>query len=320
MILGVGCAILLVGYIQESTKYEKLQVENKQIINSLQSCQNSLQSSQSSLKTCSNQKVQFQQSNEQLSASLQSTRTSLQSCQNSLQSSQTSLQSSQQSIKECNNLFESLKQESTIDHFVPSICNNKKVIMSRVSSVHYIQYKSKDHPKGIYKEKGVTYSSEIAANNVKNYITNDDSQIKNIANYIISACNSKTAEQKANTILEFVHSIPYEKDTDVYAKYPIETLAESSGDCEDLSILAATLMKSVGLDVILFDFPGHIAVGVALPKQPSAYGNIGSVKHNGKTYYYCETTGTTWPHKPASWKVGQMPEEYNGKSVTILEI
>ncbi|MDI7278270.1 MAG: hypothetical protein QME94_20010, partial [Anaerolineae bacterium] len=48
-----------------------------------------------------------------------------------------------------------------------------------------------------------------------------------------------------------------------YPKYPIESLMEEKGDCEDHAILMAALLKRMGYDVALLLCPGHAAVGVA---------------------------------------------------------
>lgn len=46
-----------------------------------------------------------------------------------------------------------------------------------------------------------------------------------------------------------------------YPKYPIETLVEKRGDCEDRAILAAALLKRMGYEVALLVLPTHVAQG-----------------------------------------------------------
>jgi hypothetical protein len=48
-----------------------------------------------------------------------------------------------------------------------------------------------------------------------------------------------------------------------YPKYPLETLVEKKGDCEDQSILAAALLAAMGYEVALLILPIHVALGVA---------------------------------------------------------
>ncbi|MBN1166975.1 MAG: tetratricopeptide repeat protein, partial [Methanospirillaceae archaeon] len=45
-------------------------------------------------------------------------------------------------------------------------------------------------------------------------------------------------------------------------RFPVETLAESAGDCDDKSILLAALLLYHGCDTAIIEFPGHVAVGV----------------------------------------------------------
>ncbi|MCW3984749.1 MAG: hypothetical protein NWE96_12295 [Candidatus Bathyarchaeota archaeon] len=112
-------------------------------------------------------------------------------------------------------------------------------------------------------------------------------------------------EQFANEVLDFVHQIPY-KITG--AKYPVETLIENEGDCGAVSLLAASIMKAGGLDVILIKYTAtdfaHMNVGVNLPQEPvykTLFFSSTSVEFNNKTYWTAEATPL------ANWKVGDQP-------------
>lgn len=76
-------------------------------------------------------------------------------------------------------------------------------------------------------------------------------------------------EQFANAVLTLVHQMSYFKSG---AKYPIETLVENGGDCGALAVLAASIMKAGGLEVVLIYYggihPAHMNVGVYLPNTP----------------------------------------------------
>ena len=113
----------------------------------------------------------------------------------------------------------------------------------------------------------------------------------------------------------FVQSLPYTADSvstlhDEYPKYPIETLVDNGGDCEDTSILTASLLHGLGYNVSLILFiDEHCAVGVA-----DIEGLLGThFKHNREDYYYLETTNT-------GWKVGEMPEELVGIEPYIYDM
>ncbi|MBI5065794.1 hypothetical protein HZA97_06155 [Candidatus Woesearchaeota archaeon] len=156
-----------------------------------------------------------------------------------------------------------------------------------------------------------------------NFVTYNHPQIKNIAEYL----KNNFTEDPAETILEFVHKIVYnstiESDRE-YVRYPIETLVERNGDCEDLTILAAALMKSIDIDVALVHIPGgiidgknvtgHMPLGVAGNYTGNYY------EAEGKKYFYAETTGTHWAGRPSSWTIGQIPEEMKLRKARIFVV
>lgn len=117
-----------------------------------------------------------------------------------------------------------------------------------------------------------------------------------------------------NFVISFVQSLPYTSDRvtsgyDEYPRYPIETLVDRGGDCEDTSILTAALLYQMGYDVILLTFPNHVAVGIWCDYIPDAW----YYTVNGRDYYYLETTGK-------GWEIGEMPKEYRDKTATIIEL
>ena len=124
--------------------------------------------------------------------------------------------------------------------------------------------------------------------------------------------NNWTAEQIANFVLSFVQCLPYAADdvstgVDEFPRYAIETLVAGGGDCEDTTILAGSIFLVLGYDLVALNPEGHLALGIE-GKFPGFY-----FEHNGKRYYYSETTGT-------GWKIGNLPEIYIGAPVTIYEI
>jgi hypothetical protein len=109
-------------------------------------------------------------------------------------------------------------------------------------------------------------------------------------------------EQFANAVLSMVHQIPYNITG---AKYPVESLVDNSGDCGALSLLAASILKAGGLDVILIKYigidPGHMNVGVYLPHSPvyhSFFMGTNGFEYGNKTYWTAEATNAQ------DWKVG----------------
>ena len=118
-------------------------------------------------------------------------------------------------------------------------------------------------------------------------------------------------ERKINFVLAFVHAIPWTDDETTgyreFYKYPVETLVESKGDCEDTSMLFASILSGLGFELALIDLPKHIAVGVKGNFQGTffPYGN--------NRYYYCETTAT-------GYKLGRLPKDYQGVAANLILI
>lgn len=113
-----------------------------------------------------------------------------------------------------------------------------------------------------------------------------------------------TDDQVVLNIISFVQAMPYTSDYvttgyDEYPRYPIETLVDGGGDCEDSAILAAALLLEMGYGVVLIELPGHMALGV------KGSDNISGTyyTYNGERYYYVETTST-------NFDIGELPAEY----------
>jgi len=146
----------------------------------------------------------------------------------------------------------------------------------------------------------------IHDNDYSVYVTHpyDDEFINTIIRKfnIIALEENLTEEEKINLVISFVQSLPYTVDNvttnfDEYPRYPLETLVDNGGDCEDSSILTASLLKSMNYEVILIDFPGHVAVGVNIDTYGSYW------LYEDEEYFYIETTGQ-------GWKIGDLPDEY----------
>ena len=153
-------------------------------------------------------------------------------------------------------------------------------------------------------------------NNITHKINNDNDYAKYITpqaiNPIAESIKNITRnlpnsnEQFANAILTLVHQIPYKISN---PKYSIETLVDNFGDCDSLSLLAASIMKAGGLDVVLIHYtginPGHMNVGVYLPNIP-VYHTAGMAPthfvYDNKTFWTAEAT------PDANWKVGDQAD------------
>jgi hypothetical protein len=121
---------------------------------------------------------------------------------------------------------------------------------------------------------------------------------------------------KVSFVLAFVQSLPYTSDSvttnrDEYPRFPIETLVDDGGDCEDTSILFATLTLIMGYGTVYINPTDHYAVGILGNNLRGTYWT--HPENSNNTYYYCETTGD-------NFKIGQLPEEFLGQKAFIYDI
>ena len=94
----------------------------------------------------------------------------------------------------------------------------------------------------------------------------------------------------------------------------METLVDKKGDCEDSSVLFASVMKALDFDAVLFFYIideqlGHLSVGIHLNGNPEGE----YVIFEGKRYYYCETTSV-------AYDVGEIPSDIIGKPDRIISL
>ncbi len=121
-----------------------------------------------------------------------------------------------------------------------------------------------------------------------------------------------TEIQKVNLVISFVQSLPYTSDDvttgfDEYPRFPLETLVDDGGDCEDSAILTAALIDALNYPVVLLGLPGHMAVGIAIPATGIYY------ELDGEEYFYLETTGE-------GWLLGELPDDYLGEAAYLYEM
>jgi hypothetical protein len=148
------------------------------------------------------------------------------------------------------------------------------------------------------------------------YVTHplDDEYISTIISEFddIASAEGFDVVQIVELVITFVQSLPYTSDDvttgfDEYVRYPLETLMDGGGDCEDTSILTSALLDGMGYDTVLFNLPEHVGVGVDVDHY-GTYWLYEDVKH-----YYVETTGT-------GWEIGELPEAYQGHSAIVYPI
>ena len=146
-------------------------------------------------------------------------------------------------------------------------------------------------------------------------VTTRDQYVKQVAYKLhdVSVQQGYEAYDEVSFLLAFVQSLPYTSDSvttkyDEYPRFPIETLVDGGGDCEDTSILFATLVIILNYSAIFISPPEHYAVGVWGKNLQGFYYTF-----NDRTYYYCETTGD-------DWRIGDIPSDFEGTSASLYSI
>ncbi|UOD34538.1 hypothetical protein DSN97_10340 [Deferribacteraceae bacterium V6Fe1] len=113
-----------------------------------------------------------------------------------------------------------------------------------------------------------------------------------LAEELSKIVKGRPVAEAANIILRFVQTaFAYKTDIEQfgYEKYfvPDETIFYPYSDCEDRSILYYYLVKNIlGLDVVLLDYPGHVATAIQL--KDDIDGDY--VIYNNKKYYVADPT------------------------------
>jgi len=148
----------------------------------------------------------------------------------------------------------------------------------------------------------------------KRYVTSNEAIIINISSLLNDQAKELGLddEGKINFVLSFVQSIPYVEDEasvslDEYWRFPVETLYDDQGDCEDKSFLFASLVESMGFAAVILIYNSHAAVGVVCS---GVYGSYYS--YEGNKYYYCETTAE-------GWVIGDIPDQYGAADIAQVD-
>ena len=123
-----------------------------------------------------------------------------------------------------------------------------------------------------------------------------------------------TEKEQIQLALTFVQSLPYAYDsttkgTDEYLRYPIETLVDGLGDCEDKVALLSALLYEMDLDFILLILPEHMAVGAHCDEVDAER----YLLFREKKYYYLETT-------MEGWQIGQIPKDYQDATMEAVPV
>ena len=153
-----------------------------------------------------------------------------------------------------------------------------------------------------------------------NFVTTDEEAIVEVGLKLRTAAEENGFDNlnEVNFIMSFVQSLKYAEDNltagyGEYPRYPIETLIDQVGDCEDSSALLISLLEPLGYEAALILIPdawdgyGHAAVGINLTGASGLYYILNEGEENEIGYYYAETTAQ-------GWKLGEMPDLDSNKA------
>ncbi|MBS3815711.1 MAG: hypothetical protein KGY45_04025 [Hadesarchaea archaeon] len=172
------------------------------------------------------------------------------------------------------------------------------------------------------------FSNKDRTNYYAEYVTNpaDDEWMNRLGKQFkdIASEEGWGSFKAVSFVLAFVQNMPYTNDKvttgyDEYPRYPIETIIDGGGDCEDSAILFASIIRKMNYDSALLKLEAdkHMAGGIAVSQglisnwdQPYS---LTYYTHQGSNYAYCETTGV-------GWELGEKPGEITGISAQVIDV
>ncbi|MBP2201993.1 hypothetical protein J3E07_001433 [Methanococcus voltae] len=172
-----------------------------------------------------------------------------------------------------------------------------------IPEVMYRYYQSKPH------NQEFNYAQYALSDNDRKFVKYLSNKFNNIA-----IENNYSEYDTVLLITTFVQSLKYTSDNvttgyDEYPRYPVETLVDEGGDCEDTSIIISAILNDLGYDVMVIEFKDHM--GVAVKCNGMYTGTYYTYKNN--RYYYVETTGE-------NWNIGELPEKYMQEDALVIPL
>lgn len=147
------------------------------------------------------------------------------------------------------------------------------------------------------------YANRKRATSKEQYITPHAPLIVEISEKLKKIIIENGYTSYGEFVISFVQAIPFLEDEDTkggpYPRFPIETLEEYVGDCEDLTFVAVSILSNLGIDTVMIDIPNHIVPGVACSNCEGSH-----VEFGGRDYYWLEPT-------VQGYRLGQAPPEWS---------
>ena len=132
----------------------------------------------------------------------------------------------------------------------------------------------------------------VQRNDYYSLIQPDDSVVKFAADRIaVASCASSSKVCYAKAIFYFVRdNFQYVNDplSIEYVKTARQSLMNQGGDCDDASVLMASLLRAVGIQIRFVFEPGHVYIHALLPEALKRYKSDGNWVSLDGTCKYCE--------------------------------
>ena len=178
-------------------------------------------------------------------------------------------------------------------------------------SVHVVIPGSSYHE---YREGDIARDYRTLGGDCISFVTPDDGTIREIAAGVMEATAGFTDLERVECVLDMVRGIPTSSDEastghSDYFRYPVETLWELTGDCEDHAILLSSILEAMGYDTVLhyvniFEdttlVGSHMAAGVGIDGASGSYVSLHDMR-----FWYCEPSPES-----GDLHVGEVPEGY----------
>jgi tetratricopeptide (TPR) repeat protein len=112
-----------------------------------------------------------------------------------------------------------------------------------------------------------------------------------------------------------------------YVQFPVQTLENRSGDCDDLSVLFAALMEAIGVQTAFLTTPGHIFVAVNLGMDRAEAARVFTsaselVEHEGSMWLPIEITLVQSENFIEAWRTGarQVREAQRNSQLDVFPV
>lgn len=153
----------------------------------------------------------------------------------------------------------------------------------------------------------------------------DDDVVTNAAAKLRTIVNEEKFDRltEIHLAMAFTLSLRYasddQEDGREYPKFPVETLVDKRGDCEDHAILCGAILHRLGHRVALILLPKHAALAVEAPIPID--GATIYVPESGTHMFYCEVTPaetTTRETTAVQWWLGMDPGTAKVEGVYLI--